>query len=82
MKELLKKNSKRFFNNSFNKLFVQSPPKASAGSLVTHFKQNRFQTFRKFRLSEYEVLVMLFPSEHPTFYNVIQSEAKDLGNIH
>jgi len=24
---------------------------------------------------------MLFPSEYPTFYNVIQSEAKDLGNI-
>jgi len=61
----LKKNSKLFFNNSLIKLFVQSPPKASAGSSITHFKQNWFQTFRKFRLLEYERLAMPFPSEHP-----------------
>ena len=38
--------------------------------------------FRKFRLSEYEIITMRFPSEHPRRRDVIQSEAKDLGNTH
>ena len=38
--------------------------------------EGTLQTFRKFRLSEYETITMRFPSEHPRRRYVIQSEAK------